>query len=71
MYFDEHAIQQPDGYTLEELSQIAEEATSRFKHEQIEVWGNYNGIEISRDMVRQVLIVAELYKNDGTSNNQV
>jgi len=49
----------PLGYEPEQLTAITESAQILFEKEEREFWGTISGREITRDMVRQVLLAAE------------
>ena len=49
-------IPMPRGYDLEAVGKIRSEAQRSFRQEHIAAFGNFLGPEISRDMVRHVLM---------------
>jgi len=58
-YVAQYDIWCPDGYDFETIEKIAIEAQRLLEAEHVRMFGNFSGPEISRDMVRWILIEAE------------
>jgi hypothetical protein len=58
----------PDGYNLEMIGMIAEEARAAWAAEQIETWDDDRTREIGRDEVRHILLAAQRVKQAETGH---
>jgi len=57
-------VKMPDGFSLDDCQEIASEAENTLAAEHIEVFGNFLGPEISRDMVRHILMATDNFRKE-------
>ena len=62
MQTDEHAPQ-PAGFSYDEVQKIASDAWASWRREQIRIWGSDATTQITTDMARHVLMVAEAVRS--------